>query len=280
MSSITDENRKHLRRPFTPEAVKFRIDGKPKNGKVRCLTYIDSRLASERLTEVDPDWRAVYHFPISGPGDLGMGQNLPVVCSLAVKGVVREGAGQRGNGTVDDKHFKSAVSDALKRAAVDFGVGAYLYTLGNTFLTVGDHTDGQGKYINAKGQKYLREQYKKAISAKSFVERFGEPVDYGDVAPVEVEEVPSDDGLAPEQAKQLKDLCLATGASETEADTLVMNTKPDKFARRVKALEKRIKEQKAGAEGESSAGSSNAETGSPEPASTSAASPNTTSEVY
>lgn len=192
--TLTTEDYDLLKRPFTAEAVKFRIDGRPKNGKVRILTYIDSRLAAERLTEVDPSWSGE-------PSPLGtvsladsLAAGLPIVYHLTVKGVSRSDVGQigpasyddhnglfkKGDFVADDKHAKMAVSDALKRSAVLFGVGSYLYTLGNVYVDEKKHTTQGGKYLNDAGQKFLKEQYSRFISSEGFRKRFGEPISYGE----------------------------------------------------------------------------------------------------
>lgn len=189
--TITPEEKRLLRRPFTAEAVKFRIDGKPtSNGNVRILTYIDSRLAAERLSEVDPSWSGEPVFVGHTESDpVGLSVGVPVVYHLTVAGHTRADVGQigkaqwgdnKGNYDTDDKHAKVAVSDALKRAAVLFGVGAYLYTLGDIYAEVGKHTDPKGKYLNAAGKAYLKKQYADFISKPAFVERFGTPISYGD----------------------------------------------------------------------------------------------------
>lgn len=188
--TLTEEDYKLLKRPFTKDAVKFRIDGKPNNGKVRILTYIDSRLAAERLTEVDPGWSGEPSFPAQGNGTAGLAEGMPTLYHLTVKGVSRTDMGQigpamwgddKGKFVPDDKHAKMAVSDALKRSAVLFGVGAYLYTLGNVTVDVKKHTtEGKGKSLNAAGQAYLREKYAEFIARPKFVERFGEPIAYGE----------------------------------------------------------------------------------------------------
>jgi len=188
--TITPEDHKLLRHPFAAEAVKFRIDGKPAYGKVRILTYIDSRLVAERLSEVDPDWSGYPEF-VRGDGDaISLRFGLPVVYHLTVKGRNRADVGQigpalfgpqKGEFVADDKHAKMSVSDALKRSAVLFGVGAYLYTLGNVKIDVGLHTSkGEGKFLNDAGRAHLKKQYSEFISRPAFVERFGLPISYGD----------------------------------------------------------------------------------------------------
>lgn len=209
--TLTPEDQKLLRRPFTPEAVKFRIDGRPQNGKVRILTYIDSRLAAERLSEVDPDWEG--HLRFAGHSELdsiGLSVGAPVIYSIVVKGSQRQDVGQigksswgddKGQYAADDKHAKMAVSDALKRAAVLFGVGAYLYTLGDVYVDVKKHTlRGEGKVLIKEGKAYLQKQYAEFIARPEFVKRFGEPISYGDELKNSSEIVEDTSAVAPQSA--------------------------------------------------------------------------------
>lgn len=190
--SLSKEDYQTLKRPFTPEAVQFRIADKTKDDKkVRILTYIDSRLAVERISEVDFNWTG-YPSVLGGMASTledAIKAGLPVVYELTVKGVTRADVGQigpamygsnKGEFVPDEKHAKMAVSDALKRSAVLFGVGTSLYCLGNVYAVVGEHTDPAGKYLNAKGKQFLREQYRKTISKPAFVQRFGEPLAHGE----------------------------------------------------------------------------------------------------
>lgn len=196
-----------LRQPFTAAAVKFRpaVKKPDKNGGVRCLTYIDSRLAAERLTEVDPEWTFKYKWDADDVGDpLGSRHNFPVRGILTVGGVTREDVGQNASSLIDDKHAKSAVSDALKRSAVLFGVGSYLYALGDARVSSGGYwikSDGGVGGLNADGAKQLRSWYENRISEKSFIDRFGKPIDYGDVVS-EAEEEKEVPDVAPAVAKK------------------------------------------------------------------------------
>lgn len=230
--TLTPEDQKLLRRPFTAEAVRFRISGKiTPNKTVRVLTYIDARLAAERLTEVDADWTANYNFFAAREGDpVGRSENLPVACNLTVKGITRSDVGQNGDDSKDDKHVKSAVSDALKRAAVNFGVGAYLYTLGDQKINAGEYwvgSNGKAGGINEKGMKRLRAEYAKFIAAKAFRDRFGEPIDYGDSikhSDTLVVDVPSDETEQVSDSGSSNDGSKATTLDEaTAAPTLDNN---------------------------------------------------------
>lgn len=198
---LTPSDSHKLRQPFTAEAVKFRIQGKKTaKGSVRVLTYIDSRLAAERLSDVDPNWTmSPLEFPAGTAADpLGrVSENLPVIAALTVKGITRRDVGQNAPGwkddepsQADDKHVKMAVSDAIKRAAVLFGVGAYLYTLGEQYINEGEYGERNGKpaFINAKGMARLKSEYKKLINSSAFKERFGEALSYGDEIAVSVKD--------------------------------------------------------------------------------------------
>ena len=80
--------------------------------------YIDSRTAMEALDVLDPNWSTKME-PVSLGGEQG------IRCTLIVNGVAREDVGVASN----TEPLKGAFSDALKRAAVHFGVGRELYEL-------------------------------------------------------------------------------------------------------------------------------------------------------
>ena len=200
---------KMLRRPFTAAAVKWRADAKKPDarGRVRCLVYLDASLVRERLDQVDPGWAASYVALGSTGGDpLGVNLHVPIECSLVVGGIMRIGVGQTATKNVTGSLIKAAYSDALKRAALEFGVGAYLRALGT--FDVGDggfwlYRSGPkaGKVggLTPAGAKELRAAYAKRIDLKVIAERFGEPVDYGDLEDDNASATPEsddDDGQA------------------------------------------------------------------------------------
>lgn len=180
----------HLRRPFTPEAIRFKVqsvfkqqDGTP----FGCLivAYIDQRLVTERLNRVIPDgWSATYE-PIQGAKLMW--------CRLTVCGVTREDVGESPKGL-----SKDLVSDALKRAAVPFGVGVSCYALPQIRLTMDDargrievrgKADKRSIVLTEYGHSTLREGYARWLDAHG-VDRFGPPLDHGDVIGATIEEEP------------------------------------------------------------------------------------------
>jgi hypothetical protein len=172
----------NLRRPFTPEAVKFKVQTVFK-GATGCIivAYIDARLASERLNHVCPDlWYATYE---EIPGTDLMWCHLTL--SAVGQSITRSDVGESPKGL-----SKDLVSDALKRAAVHFGVGVSIYALPQIKLDMADgekrlrrRTIGDGKttlVLTEYGHQKLREGYASWLDAHG-VELFGEPLDHGDV---------------------------------------------------------------------------------------------------
>lgn len=148
----------HLRRPFTPAAVKFKIQSTSKNGdKAMCVAFIDARLVVERLNLIVPHlWHDEYQ-PVQGG----------LLCRLTVDGITRHDIG--------DGQGKAGFSDALKRAAVKFGIGVPLYAIPRQWLPirVGD------KFLSDDQDRLLRERYSAWLRAHG-VKAFGEPLDHGD----------------------------------------------------------------------------------------------------
>lgn len=117
----------HLRRPFSAEAVRFKVQstwpkGPEKKGAI-IVPYIDARLVIERLNAVAAAFWSAKYSPTS-KADLMM-------CELTVFGTSRIDVGQSPKGL-----SKDLISDALKRAGVQFGVGVSVYALPQTAWTL------------------------------------------------------------------------------------------------------------------------------------------------
>jgi hypothetical protein len=119
-ASTIEEATAALRAPFPPGVEQYRVGPTWEQGGerwTRPLAYIDARAVFARLDEA------------VGPGNwhtelerLGPGVYL---CRLTLFGCVRCDVGQAGDN--EGEKEKSGVSDAIKRAAVQYGLGAYLY---------------------------------------------------------------------------------------------------------------------------------------------------------
>lgn len=113
-----------LAAPFDPDDVKL----KPqlvKNNRCLAISYVDVRLVQDRLDQVlgVDGWQDEYQLQPDGS----------VVCQLRVRigndWVTKADVGSPSEQPDSGDRLKAAFSDALKRAAVKFGVGRYLYRL-------------------------------------------------------------------------------------------------------------------------------------------------------
>lgn len=121
---------RHLSQPFHPNEIKWKAQSVKAN---RCLAvaYIDARLVMDRLDDaagVD-GWRTQYEVLQCGS----------VVCRLSVltpygMWVEKSDVGSPSEQPDAGDRLKAAFSDALKRAAVHFGIGRYLYRLGHQWV--------------------------------------------------------------------------------------------------------------------------------------------------
>lgn len=119
-----------LKEPFNPNLIEWRPQGKPYNGKVRVVPYIDARLVMKRLTDV----LGVTGWSDSYKTILTTDREVVVECTIKVGDCVHSDVGEamveeRGYVTTLGAAMKAAYSDSIKRAAVHFGVGSYLYAL-------------------------------------------------------------------------------------------------------------------------------------------------------
>ena len=109
-----------LRAPFPSGVEQYRVGPTWElqgDRLTRPLAYIDARAVFARLDDaVGPDnWST--QIQRLAPGVYS--------CQLTVCGITRSDVGQAGEN--EGEQEKSGVSDAVKRAAVQFGIGAYLY---------------------------------------------------------------------------------------------------------------------------------------------------------
>lgn len=205
----------HLRRPFAVEAVKWKVQtvfGPKENPAKGCIVvaYIDARLAIERLNAVcGGAWTALPRRVEDAPS--------LVWCDLEVFGRVRRDLGESYKGM-----SKDLWSDAIKRAAVHFGVGVSVYALPQITLYANQpHVDRKDVWdkkakaykpslvLNDKGHEKLREGYERWLS-KTGEPWFGPVLDHGDVLPETVDPeaeaaLEGDDEFEPAAPVELED---------------------------------------------------------------------------
>lgn len=130
--------------PFPAEMIEWRV-GSTNKEKTKCLPlcYIDARAVMDRLDSMcGPDgWQCSY----------SPGTNGSIVCNLGLR--MPDGTWlwkADGAGATDIEGEKGMLSDALKRAAVRWGIGRYLYDLKAPWVELENQ-----KYISAEAHKQL-----------------------------------------------------------------------------------------------------------------------------
>jgi hypothetical protein len=134
---------------WKPQAVK--------GDKALMVAYVDARDVAERFDKcVGGKWEFYWNTELATP------DHVVVRGRLVVNGIAREDVGeafaaQDGN---EEPLYKAAVSDALKRCAVLFGVGRYLYRLPQVWIKwdVARRAPAQGEIdrLNSAYQRYIK----------------------------------------------------------------------------------------------------------------------------
>lgn len=119
-----NETLKRLREPLDPVHIEWRIGQVARSGRsTTLLAYLTSRAVMDRLDEVvgPGNWQDAYK---EGP-------NGGLVCGIGIR--TEHGWVWKWDGAENTKveAVKGGLSDAFKRAAVKWGVGRYLYGLGD-----------------------------------------------------------------------------------------------------------------------------------------------------
>lgn len=122
-----------LAEPFPESTLEWRIgrSGIKKDGAVwaTVLAYMDARMARKKLNDVvgHENWMVSYNDGPSG--------GVVATVTLRIEG--QWIAKQDGAGLTEIEAAKGGISDAFKRACAVWGIGEYLYDLGDTFAEVG-----------------------------------------------------------------------------------------------------------------------------------------------
>jgi hypothetical protein len=113
------ETLKELSHAVSPELVKQRIGWRDHTGREHEVDYVQWHAVADLLDRICPDWSHQVH-QIKQIGDF-----VAITASITIKGVTRQGVGT--GSAYDEKGIKKAEHDALKRAAVKFGIARELY---------------------------------------------------------------------------------------------------------------------------------------------------------
>lgn len=182
-------NLQNLHAPFPPNEIEWRV-GSTNRDKTSglALAYLTARHVMERLDEVcgPENWQDRYEF-----------HGKRTVCYLSIRIGDQWVTKADGAGDSDVEAEKGAISDALKRAAVKWGIGRYLYSLGNTWVQ-----------LEPAGNSYKIKANEFAKLERILRDRFGvPPSDMGNVNEAPEEAVTTQDNgpkrLPEEESKQL-----------------------------------------------------------------------------
>ena len=124
-----------LTAPFTPDEVEWKPAGKGgANARTSLVAFVSARVVAERLDSVVGCGGWAFDYEVLAMDD---GEIKTCKGTLSIGGIAKSDVGSRSNW----EPSKGAVSDALKRAAVLWGVARYLYSLPSVTVTL----DSAGK---------------------------------------------------------------------------------------------------------------------------------------
>lgn len=110
---------RELRKTVDPTLVRQRAGRRDRNGNIHMVEYVEWHTVADILDEHAPNWGHTVK-DIRPIGDI-----VTVTVAITIDGVTREGVGT--GKTASETGIKKAEHDALKRAAVKFGIARELY---------------------------------------------------------------------------------------------------------------------------------------------------------
>jgi hypothetical protein len=110
---------RELKKHVDPNLVKQREGWRDQNGNVQMVDYVEWHTVADILDDAAPNWAHTVK-DIRQIGDL-----MTVTVAITIDGVTREGIGT--GPSQSEMGIKKAEHDALKRAAVKFGIARELY---------------------------------------------------------------------------------------------------------------------------------------------------------
>ena len=110
---------KELRKTVDPNLVRQRAGRRDRDGNIHMVEYVEWHTVADVLDDKAPNWGHSVK-DIRSIGDI-----VTVTVAITIDGVTREGIGT--GKAVSETGIKKAEHDALKRAAVKFGIARELY---------------------------------------------------------------------------------------------------------------------------------------------------------
>jgi len=110
---------RQLKQPVDPRLIKTREGWTDRNGNKHMVEYVEWHTVADLLDRIAPTWSH------SVRGIVQIGDMVAVTAAITIGDVTREGVGT-GNAE-NETGIKKAEHDALKRAAIKFGIARELY---------------------------------------------------------------------------------------------------------------------------------------------------------
>jgi len=110
---------RELSKRVDPALVRQREGWRDRNGNVQMVDYVEWHTVADILDETAPNWGHTIK-DMRQIGDI-----MTVTVAITINGITREGIGT--GSALNDMGIKKAEHDALKRAAVKFGIARDLY---------------------------------------------------------------------------------------------------------------------------------------------------------
>lgn len=192
---MSDEVIDRLAAPFDEKELKFR-PGATSGARALALVYVDARVIQDRLDEVlgPANWQDLYSVLDDGS----------VVCTLKLRldgeWIEKMDVGSQSEQPDGGDRMKAAFSDALKRAAVKFGIGRYLYRVPPIWADYDPKTKRFAKTPRLPGGK----------PAPAEKQETARPTRKEPPPPAQVKEEP-DARIGDEGAQKLVDFCVKQG---------------------------------------------------------------------
>ena len=194
-----------LKAPFDPSDIEFRVGSTTRDkSKGLALAYVTSRAIMDRLDSVVG--------PTEWTNKLEM-HNDGVVSTLSIRIGGEWVSRQDGAQYTNIESFKGGISDALKRVAVLFGIGRYLYTLPQAWVELdngritGDAIKKLRKEMEHFSGSYTRVKNTPKVTdgmtpkQKHYSGEDGMPLD--DIGQVELVDLPMPDDVKERVAKNV-----------------------------------------------------------------------------
>jgi hypothetical protein len=138
---LTRDDLEILKAPFSKDRLGVKVQSVNKDRtRAMLVLYLQHTDVQDRLEQVDPAWTSEVL------SETREGDTVYVRSRMTVKGVSRENVGEGGDP-------KAAYSDALKRCAMLFGIGRYLYDSETVWV---DYNESRDRYKQWAVEDYER----------------------------------------------------------------------------------------------------------------------------